>query len=101
MQAIGVDADQSYLGPQIITSALKKVDVAVFDAIKSVQDGTYKGGGDVDHEPEERTASGSARSARPARSTRTRSSRSSSRSLDGDDHAARTRYGKRDVRPGT
>jgi basic membrane protein A len=47
MQAIGVDADQSYLGPQIITSALKKVDVAVFDAIKSVQDNTYKGGADV------------------------------------------------------
>ena len=47
MQAIGVDADQSYLGPQIITSALKKVDVAVYDAIKSVQDNTYKGGGDV------------------------------------------------------
>ena len=47
MQAIGVDADQSYLGQQIITSALKKVDVAVFDAIKSVQDNTYKGGADV------------------------------------------------------
>lgn len=47
MQAIGVDADQSYLGQQIITSALKKVDVAVYDAIKSVQDNTYKGGGDV------------------------------------------------------
>ena len=47
MQAIGVDADQSYLGPQIITSALKKVDVAVYDAIKSVQDDTYKGGADV------------------------------------------------------
>jgi basic membrane protein A len=47
VQAIGVDADQAYLGPQIITSALKKVDVAVFDAIKSVQDNTYKGGSDV------------------------------------------------------
>jgi len=47
MQAIGVDADQSYLGPQIITSALKKVDVAVFNAIKSVQDNSYKGGADV------------------------------------------------------
>jgi basic membrane protein A len=46
VQAIGVDADQSYLGPQVITSALKKVDVAVFDAIKSVQDNTYKGGTD-------------------------------------------------------
>jgi basic membrane protein A and related proteins len=47
MQAIGVDADQSYLGQQIITSALKKVDVAVFNAIKSVQDNTYKGGTDT------------------------------------------------------
>jgi basic membrane protein A len=47
VQAIGVDADQSYLGPQVITSALKKVDVAVFDAIKSVQDNSYKGGSDV------------------------------------------------------
>jgi basic membrane protein A and related proteins len=47
VQAIGVDADQAYLGPQIITSALKKVDVAVFDAIKSVQGDTYKGGSDV------------------------------------------------------
>ena len=35
------------LRPQIITSALKKVDVAVFDAVKSVQDNTYKGGSDV------------------------------------------------------
>jgi basic membrane protein A and related proteins len=47
MQAIGVDADQAYLGPQIITSALKKVDVAVFNAIKSVQDNNYKGGADI------------------------------------------------------
>jgi basic membrane protein A len=47
VQAIGVDADQSYLGSQIITSALKKVDVAVFNAIKSVQDNSYKGGADI------------------------------------------------------
>jgi basic membrane protein A len=47
VQAIGVDADQAYLGSQIITSALKKVDVAVFNSIKSVQDNTYKGGGDI------------------------------------------------------
>jgi len=46
VQAIGVDADQAYLGPQVITSALKKVDVAVFNAIKSVQDNNYKGGTD-------------------------------------------------------
>jgi basic membrane protein A len=47
VQAIGVDADQGYLGPQVITSALKKVDVAVFDAIKAAQDGSWKGGADV------------------------------------------------------
>jgi basic membrane protein A and related proteins len=47
VQGIGVDADQSYLGPHILTSALKKVDVAVFDAIKRAQDGSFKGGTDV------------------------------------------------------
>jgi basic membrane protein A len=44
---IGVDADQAYLGPHILTSALKKVDVAVFDTIKSVQDGSFAGGEDT------------------------------------------------------
>ena len=43
---IGVDADQSFLGPHILTSATKGVDTAVFDTIKSIQDGTYKGGVD-------------------------------------------------------
>ena len=47
VQAIGVDADQSYLGPQVLTSAIKKVDVAVFDSIKSVHDGSFKGGGNT------------------------------------------------------
>ena len=47
VQGIGVDADQGYLGKHILTSALKKVDVAVFEAIKSVQDGTFKGGQDI------------------------------------------------------
>jgi basic membrane protein A and related proteins len=47
VQGIGVDADQAYLGDHILTSALKKVDVAVFDAIKRAQDGTFKGGTDV------------------------------------------------------
>ncbi len=41
---IGVDADQSFLGPHVLTSATKKVDHAVFLAIKSVDDGTFKGG---------------------------------------------------------
>ena len=44
VQGIGVDADQAYLGDHIMTSALKKVDQAVFDEIKAVQDGTFKGG---------------------------------------------------------
>jgi basic membrane protein A len=47
VQGIGVDADQSYLGPHILTSAEKHVDLAVANAIKSVQDGTFKGGTDV------------------------------------------------------
>jgi len=41
---IGVDADQSFLGPHILTSAVKRVDTAVFDAIKLVADGKFKGG---------------------------------------------------------
>src|SRR5215471_5261284 len=41
---IGVDADQSFLGPQILTSATKKVDRAVFLAVQSVQKGSFRGG---------------------------------------------------------
>ena len=44
---IGVDADQSFLGSHILTSAQKGVDAAVFLTIKSVQDGTWKGGGNA------------------------------------------------------
>ena len=47
IQGIGVDADQGYLGPQVLTSALKKVDVAVLNAIKGVQEDKYTGGQDV------------------------------------------------------
>jgi basic membrane protein A len=43
-QGIGVDADQSYLGAHILTSAIKKVDVAVMDTIKQVQDDKFTGG---------------------------------------------------------
>jgi basic membrane protein A and related proteins len=42
---IGVDADQSFLGPHVLTSAIKRVDQAVFLTIESVIDGTWKGGG--------------------------------------------------------
>ena len=41
---IGVDADQFFLGQHILTSALKRVDEAVFATIESVQDGTWEGG---------------------------------------------------------
>ncbi len=47
IQGIGVDADQAYLGPQVFTSALKKVDVAVFNAIKAAQSDQYAGGTDI------------------------------------------------------
>jgi basic membrane protein A len=43
---IGVDADQSFLGPHILTSAEKRVDRAVYLTIKDVVDGTFKGGTD-------------------------------------------------------
>jgi basic membrane protein A and related proteins len=46
-QGIGVDADQGYLGSYILTSAEKKVDVAVFNAIKAAQKGTFNGGQDT------------------------------------------------------
>ena len=41
---IGVDADQSFLGPHILTSAQKGVDTAVFLTIKAVIDGSFEGG---------------------------------------------------------
>lgn len=41
---IGVDADQSFLGPHVLTSALKGVDTAVFLTIQSVLDGAWEGG---------------------------------------------------------
>jgi basic membrane protein A len=44
---IGVDADQSFLGDHILTSALKGVDQAVFLTIEAVQDGTWEGGGNA------------------------------------------------------
>jgi len=44
---IGVDADQGYLGPWVMTSALKKVDVAVNSAIRAAKAGKLKGGTNV------------------------------------------------------
>jgi basic membrane protein A len=41
---VGVDRDQSFLGSYILTSAVKRVDVGVFNAIKAAKAGKYKGG---------------------------------------------------------
>jgi basic membrane protein A len=41
---IGVDADQAFLGDHILTSAVKRVDVAVFKTIEAVQKGEKVGG---------------------------------------------------------
>ena len=45
---IGVDADQSYLGPSMLASAALRVDQAVILAIDAVHDGTFAGGRDVE-----------------------------------------------------
>ncbi|MPM89677.1 Membrane lipoprotein TmpC [bioreactor metagenome] len=43
--AIGVDRDQNSLAPDnVITSALKKVNVGVYDTVKELVDGKLKGG---------------------------------------------------------
>ena len=44
---VGVDADQGYLGSYVLTSALKRVDTAVFDSIKDAKGGHFKGGRDA------------------------------------------------------
>ena len=45
ISAIGVDTDQSSLAPDtVITSAMKRVDNAVYDSVKQLVDGTLKGG---------------------------------------------------------
>ena len=43
---VGVDADQGYLGPYVLTSALKRVDTSVYDAIRDAKAGKFKGGQD-------------------------------------------------------
>jgi basic membrane protein A and related proteins len=47
VQGIGVDADQGYLGNHVMTSALKKIDEAVFKTVTDVQNGQFKGGTDT------------------------------------------------------
>jgi basic membrane protein A len=43
--AIGVDSDQNYLHPgTMLTSMMKRVDVAVYNTVKSAKDGSWKAG---------------------------------------------------------
>lgn len=43
--SIGVDSNQNHVHPgSVLTSMVKRVDLAVYDAFKSVQDGSFKGG---------------------------------------------------------
>ena len=44
---IGVDTDQSFLGPFILTSAVKRVDQGVYLTIKDVEEGKFEGGRDL------------------------------------------------------
>jgi basic membrane protein A len=43
--AIGVDSNQNHLHPgTVLTSMIKRVDLAVYDALKRAKDGTWKPG---------------------------------------------------------
>ncbi len=44
---IGVDKDQADLGDHILTSAVKRVDLAVYETIKAAHEGTFEGGARV------------------------------------------------------
>lgn len=44
---LGGDADQSYLGPQVLSSELKKVDVAVYSTIDALVHNRFEGNGDT------------------------------------------------------
>lgn len=43
--AIGVDRDQNYLAPDhVLTSAMKRVDVGIYNIVKDLKDGKFEGG---------------------------------------------------------
>lgn len=44
---IGVDIDQASLGPYILTSAVKRLDVAVYDTVRDFTRGSFKTGSDT------------------------------------------------------
>ena len=46
--AIGVDKDQNFLAPgNVLTSAMKRVDNAIYDVVRRLKDGQWKGGDTV------------------------------------------------------
>jgi basic membrane protein A and related proteins len=47
ISAIGVDADQSFAGPCVVTSALKPLESSVFSIIQQYQDGKVTGGENI------------------------------------------------------
>lgn len=47
VRGIGVDVDQLYLGEHMLTSAVKKADVVVFQTVIALQDGSFQGGEDI------------------------------------------------------
>jgi basic membrane protein A len=44
---IGVDVDQSFLGPHILTSAVKRVDLWVYRVIQAAKTGKFRGGSNL------------------------------------------------------
>ena len=44
---VGVDVDQAYLGPHILTSAVKRVDTGIYLTVRAAKAGTLKGGTDL------------------------------------------------------
>ena len=47
VRGIGVDVDQHYLGAHVLTSAVKKADVVVFQTVVALQGGSFQGGKDI------------------------------------------------------
>ena len=84
---VGVDADQGYLGTYVLTSALKRVDTAVFDSIKDAKDGKFKGGTGRRLRARRQTASASASSRRRRRrASRRRSQQIKQQIASREDH---------------
>ena len=99
----GVDVDQAYLGPHILTSAVKRVDLGVFRFVQAVKDGTLVPGHDFVFDlknggvalgkispkvPTAYKSQGSTRSRTRSSPARSRSRRPSRRSVDRHDGEA-------------